>query len=150
MKYYYHLSPENFSQFSPKFHKLFQDRGIFITNKKSMIHDWMNVVFSKKKSGKFKSIFIYKLHIPKNVIALCTNRNYEKINEQERSENFWFQFWGWGFQIFIYEEFLSQIKIVSKKRIYYYDFLDWWYYQGRKEWEVWLNRSKKNESNNCN
>jgi hypothetical protein len=122
MKYkvMYHVSPNNFDKITPHYRRVFKEKGIFLTNYHSGIVDWMSYVFNKEDRENYdvhySYVLLYKILMPETIFKKC-EENYNKVyNSKKWSESVLFDFWWWGYQLFIPERYCKYLVISGRKK----------------------------------
>lgn len=123
---FYHISPENFNRFSPKYSSIFKCKGVFVSPTfKSIIFDWAMYVFYKKdrknvfRKKHYSHLYIYTILLDKETIEEIKYFYDFVFHSDEWSTNKIYGFWFWGEQLFIPEDLISRIRIIKKKKYSY-------------------------------
>ena len=136
----WHVSDQKITYLSPR-SSFAGKRGLFFSpSYHSLVNDWVPYVSGKKtkkrknqgqpygdlssSQSRYQSIFITKVTCNSSVMEASKdlwNKTLQKVHDEDR---FNFGFWAWGDQIFIPEEYLQEVNIISSKSINLMDIYD--------------------------
>jgi len=124
----YHASPQlNIHRFHGKWHRLFQEKGIFVGPKSAIINSWAIYVFGKKNSDNYNvhygKVAVYELSLRRKVFEKIKEHNLCTIKNLAGEKNI-YGFWYWDVQWFIPESFFGDVRISGKEIWGYHELLD--------------------------
>jgi len=125
----YHVSPSaDIQRFRPRWSQKLRMAGLFATrSKKSIFNSWSGYVADKKKGPKgYANLTLYTLTVPWDVYQAADNvipQAIEKIEAGEVS----FGAFGWDAELFIPEQFMDQIKVVSRSTMHSQEYSSTWH-----------------------
>lgn len=72
--------------------------------------------YNNHQNGVYQSLTIYQLSVPKHIFDICKQRHHELAQEAFASQGAGaIGAYGWGVETFLYEEYLSHVKIVGRQ-----------------------------------
>lgn len=151
MPIWYHVSNNRFSKFSPKYNSKFGTKGIFLSPTfYSIVHDWANVVASRKDGytrkgiyadpftnkkfpchfpNYYKTLYVYHVWVRPDV-ARKLKKYYNEMKDvayeyavKNNSVSQFISSWCWGDEVFVPHEYLDSkyIKIVKCEKVKTHD-----------------------------
>ncbi len=116
--YLWHASPDRHNILSSRSRMGKGDysyRGLYFTESyNSLIRDWVPYILGKKNAtDSYKELFIHKVSVPEWVLKESYKRQKQVFDIEDRQNAASFGFWAWGSQVFISEDLLEELSLIS-------------------------------------